>query len=77
MGYWDELPRATCAVCGQMLILIYGRGWVHEEERGEAMMRCECGYQAAPMYYLPQCPKCGAEWRVDHIATPRERSIRS
>ena len=56
-----------CVWCGEQLIYVVGKGWLHKRTNSEVMMRCDdCGYQGK---LNEKCPRCKSKNYVeDHFA---------
>ena len=56
-----------CLRCGERLVFVRGRGWVHRGG-GTYVMRCgKCGWKGAPYPSPLDCPACGdGGLRDDH-----------
>jgi predicted RNA-binding Zn-ribbon protein involved in translation (DUF1610 family) len=68
------MRKAPCQHCGETLIHVEGRGYVHDEG-GSVMQSCDdvsCEWEGAPWPSAVECPDCGSSehLRNDHTATP-------
>jgi len=62
-----------CQWCGDVLVFVLGRGWLHKSTDSVYTMKCgDCYYRGESAM---RCPKCGSKDYVDdHCALPVERA---